>query len=624
MLNPDSMGDAVSEYVDWGNPLDQEPEQEAADFQFSVDPTFIDFGDVVVGTTADRVVTVANTGAEPIIVTASLEGSSDFNVNPPIADRTIAPESSLEILVTFSPETTGLSNAELSLAFRTEEEVQGPERRVVLLGEGIVAPPPSSGLTRVTLDSHDDFAPAWDPAGETIAFLTKRPPASNGGTNIGTVQSDGENERLIAVGKNQDFGLGHSLSWIGSSGNLMFEERIVFHEYLQLNVSDTIAERTVFDSDEGSFTRRLLVDGGGGGIMIRVSRDGSTALWRFSRSSGSGLTSIRTGPIDQLMGQSAQEVGTIHVEEQVAAPEQRYVRGAALSSDGSQFILSEPSGSGMDLFLYQVDGSAAPQQLTFGGQERGDSHVFPEISPDGTQVAFAIVQASSGTGSDIVIMPIQGGPIRNLTRSPDWSETYPTWSPDGERIAFQRFDTSETGGLFEGENPNWNIYVMPVDGGVLPADSPQSDFAAGDEDWGIVGDAQGGSAVPEHLSEGGNPGGHLCADDNVAGGVWFWQAPAAYLGNQSAAFDGVLQFDLKQSSTNSQFDDNDVILRGAGLTLVFDTPNNPGVEWTRYSIPLNSAAGWRIDARSGPAATDEAIQSVLSDLTENDLYFTRY
>ena len=55
---------------------------------------------------------------------------------------------------------------------------------------------------------------------------------------------------------------------------------------------------------------------------------------------------------------------------------------------------------------------------------------------------------------EIYVMDVDGGNQQRLTKSPnaDWS---PSWSPDGERIAF----TSDR------DDENWEIYVMDTDGG---------------------------------------------------------------------------------------------------------------------------------------------------------------
>lgn len=94
-------------------------------------------------------------------------------------------------------------------------------------------------------------------------------------------------------------------------------------------------------------------------------------------------------------------------------------------------------------------------------------------------------------------------------------------------------------------------------------------FSSDTDGWTLAGDA----AAPEYVETGGNPGGHVCADDSVSGNTWYFDAPAKFLGDRSAAYGGDLQFDLKQSSTSSQFDNHDVVLRNGSRAVVYDFGN---------------------------------------------------
>lgn len=148
-----------------------------------------------------------------------------------------------------------------------------------------------------------------------------------------------------------------------------------------------------------------------------------------------------------------------------------------------------------------------------------------------------------------------------------------------------------------------------LQGGVIT-----STFDANDEGWTVVGDAQGGSVVPDYQPTGGNPDGHVSADDDVAGGVWYWNAPGGYLGNRAGSYSRVLSFELRQSAASAQFDAVDVVLLGAGMQLNFDTAENPGTEWTPYAVPLSVGPGWTVEG-TGAAPTEMEFQTVLADLT---------
>jgi hypothetical protein len=159
------------------------------------------------------------------------------------------------------------------------------------------------------------------------------------------------------------------------------------------------------------------------------------------------------------------------------------------------------------------------------------------------------------------------------------------------------------------------------DGGDEPEapDPPATDFE--DEDdagWQLIGDATTGDA--QVVASGGNPGAYLEGDDTVSGGVWYFDAPAAFLGDQSAFAGGSFAYDLRQSSRTSQFVDDDLVLEGAGTSLHYrydSTADYPAAApaWSEYDIPLDPGAGWTVGSSTGPAATPTEIASVLGDLT---------
>jgi hypothetical protein len=110
--------------------------------------------------------------------------------------------------------------------------------------------------------------------------------------------------------------------------------------------------------------------------------------------------------------------------------------------------------------------------------------------------------------------------------------------------------------------------------------------------------------VPNLQAAGGNPGGFISYPDPNPN-VQYWQAPAKFLGNQSAAYLHALEFSLQ---------DADVILTGAGLTLTHQVPTTPAAAWSNYSIALG-AGTWRVNSPSGAVASAGEIQSLLGALT---------
>src|SRR6185503_3155028 len=54
-----------------------------------------------------------------------------------------------------------------------------------------------------------------------------------------------------------------------------------------------------------------------------------------------------------------------------------------------------------------------------------------QYSPDGTQIAFIY-------GGQVATMPANGGKIQTVTSAADPQPHYPSWSPKGEQLVYER------------------------------------------------------------------------------------------------------------------------------------------------------------------------------------------
>ncbi|MGE0385108.1 MAG: laminin B domain-containing protein [Gammaproteobacteria bacterium] len=139
-----------------------------------------------------------------------------------------------------------------------------------------------------------------------------------------------------------------------------------------------------------------------------------------------------------------------------------------------------------------------------------------------------------------------------------------------------------------------------------------STFDTDADGWTATGDVE--SQIPVWLAAGGNPGGTIEVDDSTTGGVWYFEAPSKFKGDQSLAHGRTLSFDLYQRGSGPQFERADVILQGAGLILELDAGPSPlPLEtWQSYSVLLAAASGWTV--AGGAAASDAQMLAVLGDL----------
>ncbi len=363
------------------------------------------------------------------------------------------------------------------------------------------SPKPCDPAIRLTFDQGNEFLPVWDPNGEIIAFSTDRSPGD--WRDIGGVHPDGTGEGLLATGLQSAFGLGPGpFSWVGSTGRLVTNETISLHEYLEFDVSQAPFTRNAANGSDAAFTPVLAIDGGGGGGFFKVSRDGSTAVWRYSASGGGGRTTIRTMPYSSLTGQNASTIGTIHLDETPPGGAQWFLQGLAISSDGSFFIVAREVGTGYDLWRYETDQSTPPVQLTTSGSS-GVFNRLCEISPDDQTIAYTYFSGVTGETNDIFLMNVDGTNVRNLTNTPNISEANPTWSPDGNWLAYQRSEPDDSPFLVEGETPNSNIFKRPIDPASLLTEQALSGAPAattvmldgGEERFGIRYRRQAGGAA---------------------------------------------------------------------------------------------------------------------------------
>ena len=125
------------------------------------------------------------------------------------------------------------------------------------------------------------------------------------------------------------------------------------------------------------------------------------------------------------------------------------------SPDGGRIVFCSTRGDGEndDIYVVNVDGSGV-QRLTDNGLAWD---TFPSFSPDGKQILFRRLlreRRPEGTliNSEILVMKADGSDVRNLSKNA-YFDGWPSWSPDGTRIAFSS----------NREDP-YQVFVMNADG----------------------------------------------------------------------------------------------------------------------------------------------------------------
>lgn len=107
--------------------------------------------------------------------------------------------------------------------------------------------------------------------------------------------------------------------------------------------------------------------------------------------------------------------------------------------------------------FYKIDPDGTHLTLIHSFSDDGSPIGF-FISPDGKKIVY-----SGLPEDDIYVISVEGGPPVNLTNTPEWTESNPTWSPDGQRIAYDRGQDPAPDPL-DPLLSKHDIYIMNADG----------------------------------------------------------------------------------------------------------------------------------------------------------------
>ena len=344
-------------------------------------------------------------------------------------------------------------------------------------------------------------APVWSPSGKELAFLRR---TSEGTIDLVIAGEDGTNPRVVLKGDSQLPFLrdpawspdGLELAVVRGSGGIAGEIWLVPR-------GGGAPRQAMFDPPE-VFSESPAYTADGLGIVHSSNRGGATNIWFYPRAGGTPVR-LTAGPGPDT-GPTVASDGTIafinsrwrnslDIHDLVSgatrtlATHSPYIWGPSFSPDGGDVAFSRSevdgawhlwrisvaggtpqrltdTGSGEVYSRYAHDGSfilfhtwstprrigrvpptgGAPTMVAFGEV----SDAFPDISPDGTSIAFTRTDRSA---ERVYVAPASGGTAKLLTQSPG---AIPKWSPDGKRIVFAA-NRGYYGGIFvvnaDGSNP---------------------------------------------------------------------------------------------------------------------------------------------------------------------------
>jgi Tol biopolymer transport system component/DNA-binding winged helix-turn-helix (wHTH) protein len=124
-------------------------------------------------------------------------------------------------------------------------------------------------------------------------------------------------------------------------------------------------------------------------------------------------------------------------------------------------VISRPAITAVPIRLLTV--------TSFPGSEGGP----PALSPDGNFVAYTWSGPDTLADTDLWVKSVDDDAARQLTDTPQGTEVYPAWSPDGQQIAFVRFVGDTSQGIFV-ISPLGGPERKLVDSGMRPSWLPDS------------------------------------------------------------------------------------------------------------------------------------------------------
>jgi TolB protein len=192
--------------------------------------------------------------------------------------------------------------------------------------------------------------------------------------------------------------------------------------------------------------------------VFSSARDGVADIFVMNRE-GSGVVALTSGSADEGGPVFSPDGARIAYDAEADGNSDIYVMNAngsaprrltdhpgrdlapAWSPDGERiaFMSDRDAGPAFDVYLMHADGSGL-ERLT-----HTDTNGFPQFSPDGRRLVLHIRR-------DVHVLDLATGALERLTRDPR-NGMYPTWSPDGEQIAF-----------VSARNGSTELFVMKADG----------------------------------------------------------------------------------------------------------------------------------------------------------------
>jgi len=345
----------------------------------------------------------------------------------------------------------------------------------------------NTGFVHLTNDEEFDDNPSWSPDGTQISFWSAREIDGVLTSGIWVINADGNNLHLLTP-----ISQGYDPTWVGTTENnaiYYFDYDSGLNRYNLSNDSSTlvIAETEQFITDfdyavdnsgnhwvtyasDCSLVLRNLSQNGNPILYQHPPADEDWGWWtdgcisrpllspdatRLTYLTG-GITEILATytwgiSVNNLLSGTAQRIGTTPSTDPAGFEgDWGYAPAPAPISITGKLTYVKTSGGNKDVWVME---NFTNQQTQLSNHPAPDSN--PELSPNGQYAAF-VTERYGGGNKEIVVKPVADGlsdiHLQRLTNNNNVRDDNPTWSPDGQRIAF-----------FSSRSPS-GIWVMNADG----------------------------------------------------------------------------------------------------------------------------------------------------------------
>jgi hypothetical protein len=160
--------------------------------------------------------------------------------------------------------------------------------------------------------------------------------------------------------------------------------------------------------------------------------------------------------------------------------------------------------------------------------------------------------------------------------------------------------------------------ILAAPATVLATTLVESDFNVNDEGWrvGTLFSSSDATIVPFYLKDAATNNGWI-----ETGGLTpflAFEAPAEFRGDESAAYGGSLEFDLRIGPFLTQPGDRPLVVISDGAAFLQFRATTPQLfVFVPFDVPLLASAGWQVadaSGTAGPPATEAQLHAVLANL----------